>query len=174
MQMKIEKRIQRSCMLGFFRNFQTSKKLKVLVAHLQDQQDCRVVRSFFPRFAKATFHSQILEHMESRRMQTYQQEFFNELHKSILQKKILKSFASSRELELKRDILICLRMNTKNNQNRKNTIKAHIDYQQEENNLDMGQIAFNCLKEHVVRRKFKRISFNVFRLKNLRRYFYAL
>ena len=38
----------------------------------------------------------------------------------------------------------------------------------------MLQIAFNCLKEHVVLRKFKKISASVFRLKNLRKYFYAL
>ena len=66
-------------MLKWFRGAQLAKKVRKMVANLQDQQDCRILRSFFPRLAKATFIKQIFEHMKARRIQQYKQEFFNEV-----------------------------------------------------------------------------------------------
>ena len=43
-----------------------------------------------------------------------------------------------------------------------------------ENNTDIVQISFNCLKEHVVLKKFKTISLNCYKLKQLRKYFCVL
>ena len=89
-------------------------------------------------------------------------------------KKILKSFRMRNELDLKRAILVELRINARDNQRHKDVVASRIEYVEGETNFDILQIAFNCLKERVVLKKFKRISQNCYRLKCLRKYFCAL
>lgn len=60
------------------------------------------------------------------------------------------------------------------NKQHQDLIQGHLEHVEEETNNDIVQIAFNCLKERVVLRKVKLISDNCFRLKTLRKYFYAL
>ena len=88
--------------------------------------------------------------MKQRRIQNYQQQFFNELQKSILQKKILAQFIKNKALESKRQIWLHLKLNLLQKAQHKSFISAHIDEQNEEQNHDLLQIAYNCLKEHVV------------------------
>lgn len=89
-------------------------------------------------------------------------------------KKILKSFRMRNELDLKRAILVELRINARDKQRHKDAVASRIEYVEGEANSDILQIAFNCLKERVVLKKFKRISQNCYRLKCLRKYFCAL
>jgi len=89
-------------------------------------------------------------------------------------KKILKSFNMRNELDLKRAILVELRINARSNQRHKDNIENHIEYKEYSTNSDILQICFNCLKERVVLKKFKKISQNCWRLKTLRRYFCAI
>jgi len=89
-------------------------------------------------------------------------------------KKILKSFTMRNELDLKRAIIIELRINARNNQRHKDMIVNRIENVEYDQSTDLLQIAFNCLKERVVLKKFKIISQNCYRLKSLRKYFCAL
>lgn len=89
-------------------------------------------------------------------------------------KKILKSFMMRNELDLKRALLIELRINARNNQRHKNMIENRIENVEYDQSTDLLQIAYNCLKERVVLKKFKRISQNCYRLKSLRKYFCAM
>jgi len=86
-------------------------------------------------------------------------------------KKILKSFLMRNELDLKRNILIELRINARNNQRHKDMIVNRIENVEYDQGTDLLQIAFNCLKERVVLKKFKKISQNCYQLKSKRKYF---
>jgi len=67
-----------------------------------------------------------------------------------------------------------LRINAKQNKRSKYQIKSALQEVEEQTNYDIVQIAFNSLKERVVLQKFKAISGNCYRLKQLRKYFFAL
>ena len=53
-------------------------------------------------------------------------------------------------------------------------VADRLDYVEKENSFDVLQIAFNCLKERVVIKKFNKISLNCFKLKTKKRCLYAL
>lgn len=89
-------------------------------------------------------------------------------------KKILHSFKTRNELDLKRAMLVELRMNARNNKRHRDDIDNRVEYVEYETNTELLQIAFNCLKERVVIKKFTMISKNCHRLKSLRKYFSAL
>jgi hypothetical protein len=74
-----------------------------------------------------TFQDQIFDHITERRIQNYKLEFINQLRKRILMKKILKSFKMRNELDLKRSILVELRVNAMSSLRHKNMIKNVIE-----------------------------------------------
>ena len=112
--------------------------------------------------------------MQQRRMQNRQIEFLNQLRKQILMKKILKSYRQRSDMEMKRAILVELKIAAYQSQNHKEQVESHLQNVESEHYSDVLQIAFNCLKERVVLRKFKRISIRCHKLKVLRKYFCAL
>lgn len=89
-------------------------------------------------------------------------------------KKILQSFRKRSEIEMKRAILVELKMSAYRKQGHKEQVENHLTQIENEQEADVLQIAYNCLKEHVVLRKFKRISARCHKLKVLRKYFCAL
>lgn len=123
---------------------------------------------------RETFEHQIVDHLTSKRYSIMQQEFINELRKRILMKKILKSFRTRNELDMKRAILVEFVMNARNKIRHRDDIDNRVEYVEYETNTELLQIAFNCLKERVVIKKFSQISLNCHRLKSLRKYFSAL
>lgn len=55
---------------------------------------------------------------------------------------------------MKRAILVELVMNARNNVRHRNDIDNRVEYVEYETNSELLQIAFNCLKERVVIKKF--------------------
>lgn len=112
--------------------------------------------------------------MLQRRVHNYQIEFLNQLRKQILMKKILSSFRQRSQMEMKRAVLVELKISAYRKQHHKEQVESHIEHVENEHHADVLQIAFNSLKERVVLRKFKRISVHCNKLKVLRKYFCAL
>lgn len=67
-----------------------------------------------------------------------------------------------------------LRMNSQASKMQKSMIDNHIEELEEDQAFDIVQIAFNCLKERAIKKKFKNFSANCFRLRQLKKYFMAL
>jgi len=59
-------------------------------------------------------------------------------------------------------------------QKHKEVIADRVENFETENYYDILQIAFNCLKERVVIKKFKKISTNCFKIKIKKKCLYAL
>ena len=109
-----------------------------------------------------------------KRMSHIQQEFINQLRKGILQKKLSESFNRKRIHEFKRTMFVEFRIHCMEERRRKSNIEVHLDEIEEESNLEVTQIAFNTLKERVMKMKFKYIGVTCNRLKMLKRVFFTL
>jgi hypothetical protein len=75
---------------------------------------------------------------------------------------------------MKRAIFIELRLVALHQQKHKEVIADRVENFETENYYDILQIAFNCLKERVVIKKFKKISTNCFKIKIKKKCLYAL
>ena len=174
MREKRRKRIRRECMLKWYKGLIFNKRLRALAEILEREHDSKMAHAFFPTLVKQTYVLQIYDHMQSRRVQNYQIEFINQLRKQILMKKILKSYRQRSHMEMKRAILVELKIAAYRSQNHKDQVESRLQDVENEHYSDVLQIAFNCLKERVVLRKFKRISVHCHKLKALRKYFHVL
>ena len=77
-------------------------------------------------------------------------------------------------MEMKRAVIIELRIAAFQQQNHKMVVAKRVENVEKENYFDVLQIAFNCLKERVVIKKFNKISLNCFKIKTKKRCLYAL
>ena len=67
-----------------------------------------------------------------------------------------------------------LRMNSQAAKMQKSFIDNHIEDLEENQAFDILQIAFNCLKERAIKKKFKNFSVNCYKLRQLKKYWMAL
>lgn len=103
-------RVRRECMLKWYKGLIFKRRLRAMTEVLEREHDCRLAYAFFPTLVKQTYVLQIFDHMQQRRLQNYQNEFLNQVRKQILMKKILKSYRQRSTVEMKRAVLVELRM----------------------------------------------------------------
>ena len=89
-------------------------------------------------------------------------------------RKILKSFRLRHKIDFQRQVFMELRMNSQASKMQKSMIVNHIDDLEENQAFDILQIAFNCLKERAIKKKFKNFSVNCYKLRQLKKYWMAL
>lgn len=77
-------------------------------------------------------------------------------------------------IDFQRQVFMELRMNSQAAKMQKSMIDNHIEEFEEDQAFDILQIAFNCLKERAIKKKFKNFSTNCFRLRQMKKYYMAL
>lgn len=132
------------------------------------------MHKFLPQLVQNCFYLKVGNHIELRRLREIQQEFITQLRKQILQRKIAKSFSRKRVLELKKRIIVEMRIHAMESRRVRRNIQEHLDEAEFESNMNIVQIAYNSLKERVVRKKFKYISQHCHKLRTCKKVFFAL
>lgn len=126
MREKRRKRLKRECMLKWYKGLVFKRRLQALTDVFQREHDCRLAYAFFPTLVKQTYVLQIFDHMQQRRVQNYQIEFMNQLRKRILMKKILSSFRQRSKMEMKRAVLVELKISAYKKQHHKEQVENHL------------------------------------------------